>query len=48
MITKTVTARIPAEVKKQGDARLRKMGISPSEFIRLAYEGLINDGAMQE
>lgn len=45
MITTTVTARIPAEIKKQGDVRLKQQGISVSEFIRLSYENLINEDA---
>ena len=32
-----VTARVPAEIKKQGNAVLREIGSTPTELVNAAY-----------
>lgn len=37
-----VTARVPAEIKKQGNAALQRIGSTPTELINSAYEYVIS------
>lgn len=41
-----VSARIPVEVKRQGDALLKKMGSSVTELINSAYDYLVANGEL--
>ena len=38
-----VTARVPAEVRDQGNAILRQLGATPTELVNAAYEYLLNE-----
>jgi len=42
----TVTARIPLEIKKQVDAKLKGMGSSPTELINAAYSYVLEKGSL--
>ena len=41
-----VTARVPTEIKKQGNAVLEKIGATPTELINSAYEYAISHGSL--
>ena len=41
-----VTARVPAEIKKQGNAVLREIGSTPTELVNAAYEYVLKEGAL--
>ena len=41
-----VTARVPVEVKKQGDALLRELGSSATELVNAAYDYLLKNKAL--
>ena len=41
-----VTARVPVEIKKQGDRKLKQMGSSATELINDAYRYVIEHGAL--
>lgn len=41
-----VTARVPLEIKKQGNAVLEKIGATPTELINSAYEYAISQGRL--
>ena len=41
-----VTARVPVEIKKQGDRKLKQIGSSPTELINDAYRYVIEHGAL--
>lgn len=36
-----VTARVPAEIRKQGNAALKRIGSTPTELINSAYQYVI-------
>ncbi len=38
-----VTARVPAEIKKQGNAVLREIGSTPTELVNAAYEYVLKE-----
>lgn len=42
----TATARVPAEIKHQVDAKLRAMGASPTTLINAAYEYVLEMGEL--
>ncbi len=42
----TVSARIPVEVKKQADKKLRDMGSSPTELINAAYRYVLKENRL--
>ena len=39
-----VTARVPAEIKKQGNAVLREIGSTPTELVNAAYRYVLKRG----
>lgn len=41
-----VAARVPSEVKEQGDGILRSLGSSPTELINKAYAYVLKYGAL--
>ena len=41
-----VSARVPVEVKNQGDALLKSMGASVTELVNAAYDYLIANGEL--
>ena len=41
-----VTARVPTEIKKQGNAVLKRIGSTPTELINSAYEYVISQGSL--
>ena len=41
-----VSARVPVEIKRQGDAKLREMGSSVTELVNAAYGYVIKHGAL--
>ncbi len=41
-----VSARVPAEIKKQGDAKLKEIGSSTTELINAAYNHLLKYGEL--
>ncbi|RDB69094.1 hypothetical protein [Eggerthella sinensis] len=41
-----VTARVPVEIKEQGDAVLRRIGSTPTELINAAYRYVIENGEL--
>ena len=41
-----VSARVPAEVKKQGDRMLKEMGSSATELVNSAYAYLLEHGSL--
>lgn len=43
-----VTARVPVEVKRQGDEVLRKMGSSTTRLVNAAYAFVIETGHLPE
>ena len=38
-----VTARVPAEIKKQGNAVLREIGSTPTELVNAAYRYVLKE-----
>lgn len=42
----TVTARVPAEIRRQGNAVLEQLNATPTELIRAAYEYVLATGQM--
>ena len=40
----TVTARVPAEIRRQGNAVLEQLNATPTELIRAAYEYVLATG----
>lgn len=38
-----VTARVPAEIRDQGNAILRQLGATPTELVNAAYEFLLHE-----
>ena len=43
-----VTARVPEEIKEQGNAILKKIGATPTQLINAAYEYVLAEGAIPE
>lgn len=43
-----VTARVPAEIKEQGNAILEKLGSSPTKLVNAAYEYVLAEGAIPQ
>ena len=41
-----VTARVPVEIKKQGDAKLKEIGSSVTELVNEAYRFVIEEGTL--
>ncbi len=41
-----VSARVPVEIKKQGDRKLKEIGSSATELINTAYEYVIANGEL--
>ena len=41
-----VSARVPVEVKKQGDRKLKEIGSSATELVNAAYSYLIETGEL--
>ena len=41
-----VSARVPVEIKKQGDRKLKEIGSSATELINTAYEYVIANGKL--
>ena len=41
-----VSARVPVEIKKRGDAKLKEMGSSATELINSAYDFLLKNNAL--
>lgn len=41
-----VTARVPIEIKEQGDAVLRKIGATPTELVNTTYRYVIEHGEL--
>ena len=41
-----VTARVPAEIRRQGNAMLKSLGATPTQLVNAAYEYLLNAGAL--
>lgn len=39
-----VSARVPVEMKRQGDKKLKEIGSSPTELINAAYSYLLKHG----
>lgn len=42
----TVTARVPAEIRRQGNAVLEQLNATPTELIRAAYEYVLATGQL--
>ncbi len=42
----TVTARVPAEIRRQGNAVLEQLSATPTELIRTAYEFVLATGQL--
>lgn len=42
----TVSARVPVEVKKQGDAILKEIGSSATELVNAAYDYVLKNKAL--
>lgn len=43
-----VTARVPVEIKNQGNAALRRIGATPTRLINAAYEYVLATGKLPE
>lgn len=43
-----VTARVPVEIKEQGNALLRAMGATPTQLVNAAYEFLLKEGKLPQ
>ena len=41
-----VTARVPSEIKEQGNAVLKSIGSSPTELVNSAYEYVLAEGKL--
>lgn len=41
-----VTARVPVEIKEQGDAILKKIGATPTELVNATYQYVIEHGEL--
>ena len=41
-----VTARVPTEIKEQGDAVLKKIGATPTELVNAAYAHVVQYGEL--
>lgn len=41
-----VTARVPAEIRRQGNAMLKSLGATPTQLVNAAYEYLLNAGSL--
>lgn len=44
----TVTARVPVEIKEQGNALLKSLGSSPTQLINAAYRYLLKEKRLPE
>lgn len=43
-----VTARVPAEIKEQGNAILKSIGSSPTQLVNAAYEYVLAEGEVPQ
>ena len=43
-----VTARVPAEIRRQGNSILEELGSTPTELVRAAYEYVIATGELPD
>ena len=43
-----VTARVPIEIKEQGNAVLKKIGATPTELVNAAYQYVLSCGELPE
>lgn len=41
-----VSARIPADLRDQANARLKERGLTPTQLINAAYEGFVREGEL--
>ena len=41
-----VSARVPVEVKRQGDSKLKEIGSSVTELVNSAYDYLLENGSL--
>ena len=41
-----VTARVPVEIKEQGNAALKRIGATPTQLVNAAYEYVLAHGAL--
>lgn len=41
-----VTARVPSEIRRQGNEALRALGATPTQLINAAYEYVIEHGSL--
>ena len=41
-----VTARVPVEIKKRGDSKLKEIGSSATELVNSAYEYVLQTGKL--
>jgi antitoxin component of RelBE/YafQ-DinJ toxin-antitoxin module len=44
----TVSARIPVEIHDQGNARLKRIGATPTQLINAAYSYVLKTGKLPE
>ena len=42
------SARIPVEIKRQGDAKLKQLGLNTTALIRAAYDYLLETGTVPQ
>ena len=42
----TVSARVPVEIKKRGDSKLKEIGSSATELVNAAYRYVIDHGEL--
>lgn len=41
-----VSARVPVEIKKRGDLKLKEIGVTVTDLVNAAYEYVIEHGAL--
>lgn len=47
-MSEIVTARVPAEIRRQGNSILEELGSTPTELVRAAYEYVIATGELPD